>query len=97
MSRPRTQDSSTRAPRLLAFCSQPRTLQEILAHFDGDERWRFTVYNLVKRRSLRNINAHLGRTAAGLFVATEEAGDAEGKPLAFEAGMALQQAWGMRA
>jgi hypothetical protein len=47
--RPRTEDSAGRLARLLEFCREPRSMADIREEFGDDERWRFSVYNVVQR------------------------------------------------
>lgn len=96
MTRPRDATSPERASLLLAFCAQPRTLSAVREKFGKDRRWRWALYNLVKRGSVVNLNAHLGRSVPGCFHAVEQEETAP-KVSAAVAGVALQQAWGMPA
>lgn len=101
--RPRDTLSHDRARLMREFCTQPRTLSQILREFGGDQRARWTIYNLVKRGELVNLNAHLGRAVPGCYQV--KGGQAVERPavqqseraapaLRFDMGADLQRAWG---
>jgi hypothetical protein len=87
------------ASRVLALCQQPRTVAEIEQDFGESERHlaRYAVYNLVKRRLLRNINpGQHGWGKRGRFVVAGADGEAltTTRPVS-DGGLALARAWGL--
>lgn len=69
---------STRFDDIVNACQKPRTVEQIVEAIGGDlKRTRYAVYNLVRLKRLKNLNAGVYKNTkeGGLFIASELAGE----------------------
>jgi hypothetical protein len=78
-----------RSTKVMNFLRQPRSMAEIMEHFDYAPQARYAVYNLVKRGMVLNLVAD--PNAKGLYVVAERS--AREAPFSSAACRDLQQAW----
>lgn len=90
--RRRCEYQTDRAQRVLEFCQEPKSMNDIVTAF-GAEQARFAVYNLVKRKRMVNLNAGSGHGVPGLFVATANAASSRSVVTSRSDGSALARAW----
>lgn len=103
--RTRDDKSATRSRDVLAFCSEPRTMAEIMAHFGGALRYQFTTHNLARSGHLVNLNGGAGRSRLGTYLAVKanpkmssvrRDDPSDAGPIFTEAGKELASVWGAR-